>query len=224
VPIDVLWFRVPRAKSDPGQILGRFARGKIMVMLDRNDYWQCAYLIAKDGYETIRQNGIEKFRDDVVAVAPFLADRKNEIKGWNDIKLLSVDIDHLEKWYTHGLLCIGDSAHAMSPIGGVGINLAIQDAVAAANILYKPLKGQTVIGTDVLRAVQRRRAFPARVIQQLQIFIQNKVFRKRMSANGQLNPPVFFAFLNKFPLLQRLPARLLGMGVRVEHVRTPEIQ
>ena len=222
-PIDVLWVRFSRQKDDPGQILGRFDYGKVMVMLDRDTYWQCAYVIEKGGFEKIQQKGLESLRNDITQVVPFLADRVNELKSWDDIKLLSVDIDHLEKWYTDGLLCIGDAAHAMSPIGGVGINLAIQDAVATANILYKPLKEKKLISTDILQLVQKRRELPTRIIQKMQIFIQDNVIHKKISGTGNDKPPLFMRLVNRFPLLRRLPAWLIGVGFRSEHIKTPEV-
>lgn len=222
VPIDVLWFRISRQKSDPSQILGRFNFGKIMVMLDRNEYWQCAYVIEKGGYEKIHQKGLGPFRKDVTEVAHFLAGRQDELKTWDDIKLLTVDIDHLETWYTDGLLCIGDAAHAMSPIGGVGINLAIQDAVATANILYKPLNEKKPISTAILRLVQKRRTLPTWFIQRLQITIQNSVIKARLS-DKNIKPPFFMRLINVFPVLQRLPARAVGIGIRPEHIHTPDI-
>ena len=169
----------------------------------------------------ILQRGLETFRDDVLQVAPFLAGRLGELKTWDDIKLLSVDIDHLETWYTDGLLCIGDAAHAMSPIGGVGINLAIQDAVATANILYKPLKEKKPISTDLLRLVQKRRTLPTWFIQRLQITIQNTVIKARL-ADKNIKPPLFMRLLKLFPILQRLPARAVGIGIRPEHIHTPD--
>ncbi len=222
VPIDVLWFRVSRLGNDPAQILGRFNAGRIMVMLDRNDYWQCAYIIKKGGDEHIRQQGIQMFRHDIELVAPFLAGRLEEVRSWDDIKLLTVDVDHLETWYTSGLLCIGDAAHAMSPVGGVGINLAIQDAVAAANMLHKSFKEQGLIEADLLRAVQKRRSFPTRFIQQLQILLHNKVIQVHLTDKMNTKPPIFMRLLNAFPILQRLPARVLGVGVRPEHIHTPD--
>ncbi len=222
VPIDVLWFRVSRLASDPSQILGRFNFGKIMVMLDREEYWQCAYVIEKGGYEKIHQHGLESFRNDVVQVAPFLQGRDGELKTWDDIKLLTVDIDHLETWYTDGLLCIGDAAHAMSPIGGVGINLAIQDAVAAANILYNPLKEKKQINTELLRSVQKRRTLPTWFIQKLQITIQNNVIKGRLAGKKDIKPPIFMRLINLFPILQRLPGRAVGIGIRPEHIHTPD--
>ena len=224
VPIDVLWFRVSRQQTDPSQILGRFSSGIIMVMLDRNDYWQCAYLIAKGGYEKIKEKGLEAFGNNITQVAPFLADRVDELKKWEDIKLLSVDIDRLQTWYTEALLCIGDAAHAMSPVGGVGINLAIQDAVATANILYGPLREKKQIDNSMLHRVQKRRTLPTRFIQRLQTTIQNSVFQKRLSAtNKTMKPPLFMRLLNAFPLLQRFPAYAVGIGLRPEHIQTPDV-
>jgi len=223
VPIDVLWFRFTRQKSDPAQTFGRFDHGRIMILLNRDTYWQCAYVIDKGGYEKIQQRGMIPFRETLGEVSPFLANRLEELKSWDDIKLLTVDIDHLETWYTDGLLCIGDAAHAMSPIGGVGINLAIQDAVAAANILYKPLSQGKKVGTSTLALVQKRREFPTKVIQRMQIFIQNGIRSRRTGTNRDKKPPLPMRLLNALPFLQRIPARLVGMGVRPEHVRTPEV-
>src|SRR6201987_1745802 len=176
-PIDVLWMRIHREKSDPGQTLGRFHAGKILVTLDRGDYWQCAYVIAKGAFDEIKQKGLPAFREDLETIAPFLGGRTTELRDWNDIKLLSVSVDRLRQWSRTGLLCIGDSAHAMSPIGGVGINLAIQDAVAAANILGPTLLSRAPSAQE-LEAVQRRRSFPTRATQSLQIAIQNNVIRR----------------------------------------------
>ncbi len=222
-PIDVLWFRFSRKNDDPAQTLGRFDHGRIMILLNRDEYWQCAYIIDKDGFEKIKQNGLPSFCQQLTEVSPFLADRMHELKGWDDIKLLSVEIDHLENWYTNGLLCIGDAAHAMSPIGGVGINLALQDAVATANILYKPLQQNKLITPDMLKSVQKRRTFPIKVIQKLQINIQKGIMSRRSSNHTNEKPPLIMRLLNKFPLLQRLPARIIGMGIRAEHIKSPEV-
>ena len=224
VPIDVLWFRFSRQENDPAQTFGRFDRGRIMVLLNRDEYWQCAYIIDKGGYGKIQQRGLIVFRETLAQVSPFLANRVEELRSWDDIKLLTVDIDHLEKWYTDGLLCIGDAAHAMSPIGGVGINLAIQDAVAAANILYKPLQQNVVIGTHILQLVQKRRELPTKFIQKIQVTIQNGIVSRKASANKDKKPPLIMRLLTMFPLLQRLPARAIGLGIRPEHVRTPEVK
>jgi 2-polyprenyl-6-methoxyphenol hydroxylase-like FAD-dependent oxidoreductase len=216
-PIDVLWMRLPRRPGDPQQPLGRFDRGRVFVMLDRGDYWQCAYVIAKGGIDALRQRGLDAFRADITAIAPFMGDRAKELKDWNDIKLLTVVVDRLRQWWRPGLLCIGDSAHAMSPIGGVGINLAIQDAVATANLLSSPLARGEVTPADLAR-VQRRRMFPTRVTQYLQILVQDRVISRVLAGQGALSPPWPLRLLQRFPVLRRLPARLIGLGVRPEHV------
>jgi 2-polyprenyl-6-methoxyphenol hydroxylase-like FAD-dependent oxidoreductase len=224
VPIDVLWFRLSRHADDPGQILGHFYHGKIMIMLDRNTYWQCGCVIKKGGYPEIQQKGLAAFRDYLQQIVPFIAGRLHELKSWDDIKLLTVDIDHLEKWYRDGFLCIGDAAHAMSPVGGVGINLAIQDAVATANILYKPLLEKRQITTDILQLVQKRRTYPTRITQQLQVKIHNGIFMREKSGAHYKNPPLLMRLLTWLPLLRRIPARLIGMGFRPEHVKIPELR
>jgi 2-polyprenyl-6-methoxyphenol hydroxylase-like FAD-dependent oxidoreductase len=220
-PIDVLWFRVSRRAGDTAETFGHMEAGRMMVMLNRNDYWQCAYVIPKGGIDRVKEKGLAAFRDGVALMSPFLRDRLNEIKSWDDVKLLTVAVDRLPRWHRSGLLCIGDAAHAMSPIGGVGINLAIQDAVAAANILAVPLKEGRV--TDaLLEAVQRRRTLPMRVIQWLQVQIQNNVLSAVLASTARPKPPFVTKFLNWFPVLQRIPARLIGLGVRPEHIHTPE--
>jgi 2-polyprenyl-6-methoxyphenol hydroxylase-like FAD-dependent oxidoreductase len=220
-PIDVLWMRLSRQSGDPNQTLGRFHAGKILVMLNRDEYWQCAYVIAKDGFELIRQKGLQAFRDDLAAVAPFLRQRTAELRNWNDVKLLSVAVDHLEQWSREGLLCIGDSAHAMSPVGGVGINLAIQDAVAAANLLAQPLL-QDKVTEEILRKVQGRREFPTRMTQRLQVFGHRRAIGPALAERAPLRQlPLPFRLLQKFPVLRRIPARVFGLGFRPEHVRSP---
>jgi 2-polyprenyl-6-methoxyphenol hydroxylase-like FAD-dependent oxidoreductase len=219
-PMDVLWMRLSRHPSDPRQTLGRVDAGRILVMLNRGDYWQCAYVISKGGFDQIRQSGLTAFRDEVVRLAPYLSDRVGELADWSDIKLLTVAVDRLPVWHRPGLLCIGDAAHAMSPIGGVGINLAIQDAVAAANILAPQLR-QGAPSHDDLRAVQRRRAFPTRATQQLQLFIQNRVIGRVLERTGQLSPPLAVRLLGQCPFLRRIPARVVGLGFRPEHVMSP---
>lgn len=221
-PMDVLWFRVSRRPSDGDQTLGRIARGKMMVMLNRGAYWQCAYLIRKGDFEQIKQRGFEAFRDDIVSVTPFLRDRVDEFKAWEPIKLLTVLVDRLQKWYRPGLLCIGDAAHAMSPIGGVGINLAIQDAVAAANILAERLSRGTATMVDLER-VQWRREFPTRITQGVQVFIQDRLIRRILGSNEQVPLPWPVKLIKRWPSLRRIPARLLGVGFRAEHVRTREV-
>jgi 2-polyprenyl-6-methoxyphenol hydroxylase-like FAD-dependent oxidoreductase len=221
-PIDVLWMRLERRASDPRETLGRFHAGKILVTLDRENYWQCAFVIPKGGFEAIREKGLPTFREDVESFAPFLRGRTAEWKDWNDIKLLSVAVDRLRQWSRPGLLCIGDSAHAMSPIGGVGINLAIQDAVAAANILSQALLDRAAID-EGLPEVQKRREFPTDMTQSFQIFAQKRFIGPALSKKEPIRRlPLPLRLLKRFPVLRRIPARLLGLGFRPEHVRSPE--
>jgi len=220
-PIDALWIRLSKHPTDTQSSLGNVRNGHVFVMLDRGDYWQCAYVIAKGGFDTLRRSGLEAFRADIARIVPFLADRVTELTSWDDVKLLTVKVDRLMQWYRPGLLCIGDAAHAMSPVGGVGINLAIQDAVAAANILYRPLMQGTPSVTD-LEAVQRRREFPTRVTQGAQVFVQNRVLAPTISNGGSGSFRTVVRLFRQFPVLRRVPARLVGVGVRPEHVRTPE--
>jgi 2-polyprenyl-6-methoxyphenol hydroxylase-like FAD-dependent oxidoreductase len=221
-PMDVLWFRVSRKESDPPQTLGRVDRGHMMIMLDRDDYWQCAFVIPKGGMGAVRAAGLDAFRASVAAVSPPLADRTPEIAGWDDVKLLTVTVDRVAQWWRPGLLCIGDAAHAMSPIGGVGINLAVQDAVAAANILVAPLRAGGASDAD-LAAVQRRRLLPTRLTQAAQLFIQNNIISRVLASNKPIKPPLLLRLFDRVPWLQRIPARLVGMGVRPEHVLTPAV-
>jgi 2-polyprenyl-6-methoxyphenol hydroxylase-like FAD-dependent oxidoreductase len=219
-PMDVLWMRLSRRPTDPGQTLGRVNTGKILVMLNREDYWQCAYVIPKGGFEQIRKDGLEGFREDIAGLAPYLRDRVGELDDWSDIKLLTVSVDRLRIWHRPGLLCIGDAAHAMSPIGGVGINLAIQDAVAAANILAPRLL-QGPVGEHDLRSVQRRREFPTRATQALQVFLQNRVIGRVLQSTRKLSPPLLLRLIGRWPWLRRIPARVVGLGFRPEHVSVP---
>jgi 2-polyprenyl-6-methoxyphenol hydroxylase-like FAD-dependent oxidoreductase len=219
-PMDVLWMRLSRRPTDPGQTLGRVDAGRIFVMLNREDYWQCAYVIPKGGFDQIRQGGLTAFRGEITRLAPYLGDRIGELDDWSDIKLLTVAVDRLRVWHRPGLLCIGDAAHAMSPIGGVGINLAIQDAVAAANILAPRLL-QGAASEDDLQAVQRRREFPTRATQGLQLFVQNRVIGRVLQSTGKPSPPLLLRLLGHWPLLRRIPARLIGIGFRPEHVKLP---
>jgi 2-polyprenyl-6-methoxyphenol hydroxylase-like FAD-dependent oxidoreductase len=219
-PMDVLWFRLSRSPDDPPQTLGRIGAGQFFIMLNRGEYWQCGYVIRKGKLEEIRAARLPVFRDGIVRLAPHLRDRVEEITDWTQINLLTVQVNRLTRWYRPGLLCIGDAAHAMSPVGGVGINLAIQDAVAAANILAGPLRGGPPTLAE-LRKVQKRREMPTRVTQRIQLAIQNRVIRSVLGATAPLKPPRAVRLLKKFPRLRRLPGRLIGMGIRPEHVRTP---
>jgi 2-polyprenyl-6-methoxyphenol hydroxylase-like FAD-dependent oxidoreductase len=216
-PMDALWFRLSRHPADGEQTLGRFEPGRIFVMLNRGDYWQCAFVIAKGTLEVLQARGLPAFRETVASMATFARARTEEIKSWDDVKLLSVRVDRLTKWYRSGLLFIGDAAHAMSPVGGVGINLAVQDAVAAANILAVPLLNGAV-GEGTLEAVQKRRSFPTRVTQALQVVIQNNVIAPALAEQKDLKPPLLMRWMARWPLLRRIPARLIGLGVRPEHV------
>ena len=219
-PIDVLWMRLARKPGDPSQTLGRFREGRILVTLDRDDYWQCAYVIEKGEFDSIKRKGLRAFRENIESAAPFLRGRTDELQSWDDIKLLSVAVDRLRHWSRAGLLCIGDSAHAMSPIGGVGINLAIQDAVAAANILAQPLL-QSTVSEQELRAVQERREFPTRMTQRLQVFVHTHFIGSALKKRGPLRSlPLPLKLLQRFPVLRRIPARMIGLGFRPEHIRS----
>jgi 2-polyprenyl-6-methoxyphenol hydroxylase-like FAD-dependent oxidoreductase len=220
-PMDVLWMQISRAESDPPITLGRVDAGRILVLLNRRTYWQCALIIPKGAYDDLRARGLPAFQAQLAQLAPFLRDRVEELADWEHIKLLTVMVDRLKRWWRPGLLCIGDSAHAMSPIGGVGINLAIQDAVAAANILAKPLQMRAPHDHD-LAAVQKRREFPTRATQRMQLLIQNNVI-KRVLRSSRIQAPWLLKLVDHWPLLQRIPARLVGVGFRPEHVKTPDI-
>ena len=218
-PMDVLWFRLSRRTEDSYGVLGRIVSGRIMVMLNRQDYYQCGFIIRKGGIEQVKHRGLESFRQEIAAMVPFMGDRVGELKNWEDIKLLTVVVDRLRKWYRPGLLCIGDAAHAMSPIGGVGINLAIQDAVAAANILAERLSRGTATMVDLQR-VQLRRDFPTRMTQGMQVFMQNQVIERVLGGQQQLSLPWLLKLFNSWPFLRRIPARVIGIGFRAEHVKT----
>jgi 2-polyprenyl-6-methoxyphenol hydroxylase-like FAD-dependent oxidoreductase len=220
-PIDVLWFRLARGPGDPSRTGGIIQPGAMLVTLNRDSYWQCAFVIPKGALQDLQQRGIEAFRERVARTAPFLADSVAALASWDDVKLLSVQISYLPRWWREGLLCIGDAAHAMSPVGGVGINLAIQDAVAAANLLAAPLRQGAPAGAQ-LEAVQRRRAWPARVTQRLQVAVQNEVLSPVLARiEAPAEAPLAVKLLQRLPLLRRLPARVVGLGVRPERVHLP---
>jgi 2-polyprenyl-6-methoxyphenol hydroxylase-like FAD-dependent oxidoreductase len=221
-PMDALWFRITRREADGADVFGHIEAGALLVMLDRGDYWQCAYVIPKGGIDRVRADGIEAFRDRVVALSPFLADRVGELRSFDDVKLLSVMVNRLRQWWRPGLICIGDAAHAMSPIGGVGINIAVQDAVAAANRLAAPLKAGTTTNGH-LQAIQARRDFPARMTQKIQLTMQNRIIGPALQGTREPKPPLIFRLFDAFPRLRRIPGRLLALGIRPEHVQTPDV-
>jgi 2-polyprenyl-6-methoxyphenol hydroxylase-like FAD-dependent oxidoreductase len=214
-PMDALWFRLSRRATEAHDFLGRFDAGQILVVFNRGEYWQCAYVIAKGSADRLKAQGIGSLRDHISALAPFLAVGVGELESFDDVKLLTVVVDRLPLWHKPGLLCIGDAAHAMSPVGGVGINLAIQDAIAAANIGEGPLSDQ------LLAQVQKRREWPTKVIQGMQVFIQKNVISRVLGGAGKIAPPRFLRLFIRFPILRRLPARLVGLGVRRERVTSP---
>ncbi|HEY7999945.1 MAG TPA: FAD-dependent oxidoreductase [Pseudolabrys sp.] len=221
-PMDVMWFRLPRNKSDGNEVVGHIESGRMLVMLNRDDYWQCAFVIPKGSIDEVRKRGLDKFRATVGDMAPFdVGARLGDIKSWDDVKLLTVAVDRLRRWYKPGLICIGDAAHAMSPIGGVGINLAVQDAVATANILAEPLRGGAVT-VDTLNAVQRRREFPTRFTQAVQITLQNNLIGPALQGTGKRPRAPLLMKMMQWPLLRRIPGRVLALGVRPEHIKTPE--
>src|SRR4030095_7127779 len=220
VPIDVLWMRMSKKQNDPQQSFGFFQHGKLLVLLDRGDYWPAGFVIPKGGFDEIKTRGLPQFQNDIVSFAGFLHDRVAELDDWSKIKLLTVQINRLRDWCRDGLLCIGDSAHAMSPAGGVGINLAIQDAVATANLLAEKLERGPVHVGD-LRKVQARREWPTRLIQGMQIFIHRRVVTGRRSDEKKTSLPFVLRLLKWFPILCQLPARFIGLGPRPEHIRSP---
>ena len=221
-PMDVLWMRVSKHPSDREQTFGKIAAGRFFIMFDRGDYWQCAFVIPKGSFGELREKGIASLREEIAQLEPFLRDRVGELSDWDDVSLLTVAVDRLRQWYRPGLLCIGDAAHAMSPVGGVGINLAIQDAVAAANILTPALTRNHVVIED-LKRVQRRRELPTRVTQRVQIFIQDRVIRRVLSAervNQKTKPPLIAKLVSRSPFLQGMAARFIGIGFRPEHLKS----
>jgi 2-polyprenyl-6-methoxyphenol hydroxylase-like FAD-dependent oxidoreductase len=220
-PMDVLWFSLSRRETDPASTLGHAEPGVFLIMINRGEHWQCGYVIAKGAFDEIRQRGMAHFQADLIRLTPFVRDRVNELRDWNQISLLTVKVDHLDRWSRPGLLCIGDAAHAMSPIGGVGINLAIQDAVATANILGERIVRRNTTPGD-LAEVQRRRTFPTRAMQRLQVAIQNRIVRRVLTTHHPLAVPWPIKLMQHWTSLQRLPARVIGIGFRPEHIHTPE--
>ena len=216
-PMDVLWFRLSRRETDPAETMGRFYPGGLLVLIDRGEYWQCGLVIPKGANERIRERGLPAFRDEIARLVPFAADRAVELRDWEMIKLLSVQVDRLSRWSRPGLLCIGDAAHAMSPVGGVGINLAIQDAVAAARFFAASLREGRLTEADLQR-VQRRRELPTRITQHVQLFVQNRVIKRVLGSTQTLSPPLALRLFARLPWLRRIPARLIGLGVRPEHM------
>ena len=217
-PMDVLWLRVSRRPEDPPDLFGQIDAGRMLVMIARGDYWQCALLIPKGGFDAVRGRGMAALHDSMRALSPWLGERVRELVDWDQVKLLAVTVDRLREWAKPGLLCIGDAAHAMSPIGGVGINLAVQDAVAAARLLARPLR-EHAVDLAALQRVQRRREWPVRVVQRMQITMQDRLIAPVLGASGPVRMPVFLRLLGRFALLRRIPAWFIGVGVRPEHVR-----
>jgi 2-polyprenyl-6-methoxyphenol hydroxylase-like FAD-dependent oxidoreductase len=220
VPMDVLWTKISRKESDGEQTLGHLIPRHVLIMINRKTYWQCAFLIPKGQFEETKKQGLPEFRATLVKLEPFLRDRVEELKSWDQIRLLTVTVDRLKCWHRPGLLCIGDSAHAMSPVGGVGINLAIQDAVAAANILSEALRGGDAIPESLLEKVQRRRMFPTRATQRMQVFAHERVIRPVLHSDRPVSAPFMLRLFKAIPLLQRIPARIVGLGFRPEHIHT----
>ncbi len=221
-PMDVLWFRLSRCPDDPEDPVGRFDTGRIFIMLNRGAYWQCGFVIPKGSHAQVQERGLPSLRNNIAELVPFAADRVGELQDWEAIKLLTVQVDRLRRWYRPGILCIGDAAHAMSPVGGVGINLAIQDAIAASNLLAGPLRENRMTTKDLDR-VQLRREWPTRMTQRLQRLLQNQVIGRVLRGNDPLSPPIFLRLLARFPFLRWIPARLIGIGFRPEHVNTPDV-
>ena len=221
-PMDVLWFRLSRRPGDPDQTMGRFDPGRIFVSINRGEHWQFGYVVPKGGIEDTHRRGLPAFRAEVARLAPYTAGRVDELATWDDVKLLTVKVDRLRAWCRPGLLCIGDAAHAMSPVGGIGINLAIQDAVAAANLLWRPLRDNQLT-IEHLRRVQQRRQFPTRLTQWLQVQAQTRIISRVLGRATAIRPPLLLRLLGRFPWLRRFPARLIGIGVRPEHVQSPSL-
>ena len=220
-PMDVLWFGVERKPGDDNETVGRFDAGRIFIRINRGDYWQCGYVIAKDGFEAVKARGIEAFRADAARLIDLPVARLAAIASFDDVKPLTVTVDRLARWHRPGFLAIGDAAHAMSPVGGVGINLAVQDAVAAANQLAAPLLAGRVSEAD-LAAVEKRRMWPARVTQFVQVAVQNNIIAPTLAGSGPMRAPLVFRLTRRFAFLRRLLGRGIGLGARPEHIRTPQ--
>jgi len=221
-PMDVMWFRLSREPQDFAHTAGRLAAGSFFIQIDRDDYWQCGYVIPKGTDEEIRKRGLEQFRARLAELEPSLGDRVAELRDWEQIKLLTVQVNRLDRWYCPGLLCIGDAAHAMSPVGGVGINLAIQDAVATANALTEPLRSGS-LSIEHLAQVQHRRTWPTHTIQRIQLAIQSRVITRVLGAGGPINSPLALRIAQRVPLIQRLIGRMIGLGPRPEHIKSRSV-
>ncbi|WP_375413715.1 FAD-dependent oxidoreductase [uncultured Bradyrhizobium sp.] len=221
-PMDVLWFRAGKGKDESESVFARVEAGRMMVTFDRGDYWQCAYVIAKNQYDAVKARGLDALRSEIVRMAPVLQSGISDVKTWDDVKLLTVAINRLKRWTRPGLLCIGDAAHAMSPVGGVGVNLAVQDAVATANLLAAKLAGGCPRESG-LDAVRKRREFPVRMTQAMQVMVQNNIISVALKAgDARLKPPLAARIINSVPWLQGITARFIGLGVRPEHVHSPQ--
>ena len=220
-PMDVLWFRAGKRENESESLFARVDPGKMMVTFDRGSYWQCAYVIAKGQYDAVKARGLPALLDDIARMAPILRSGLSDVKSWDDVKLLTVAINRLPRWTKPGLLCIGDAAHAMSPVGGVGVNLAVQDAVATANLLAAKL-ARGCPSEDELDAVRRRRAFPVRMTQRMQVMVQNNIITSALKpGNAPLQVPAVIRLITAIPWLQGITARFIGLGVRPEHVQSP---
>jgi len=216
-PMDVLWMRVSRLPTDPPDLFGQVDAGRMLVMIARDDYWQCALLIPKGSDAAVRARGIGALHESILGLSPWLGERVRELADWDQVKLLAVTVDRLREWAKPGVLCIGDAAHAMSPIGGVGINLAVQDAVAAARLLARPLRERRIVLADLQR-VQQRREWPMKVVQGMQLAMQDRLIRPILATSAPVRMPWFLRLLGRFALLRRIPAWFIGVGVRPEHV------
>ena len=219
-PIDVFWFRLPRLTTEAAAVFGRLGPGRLLVMLDRDDYWQVAFVIPKGEGDEIRARGLDVFRQEIVRVAPELGDRVDQVRSWDEVKLLTVRVDRLTRWHTPGFLAIGDAAHAMSPVGGVGINVAIHDAVVAANVLWRPLS-EGRVGDRDLAEVQRRRERAVRVIQAFQGFVQNRFLKPVLMSQGPPSVPWIIRAVLATPFLRDIPPRFLALGIDRPHIESP---